>query len=134
MPYTVQRDGEELRLVLRGTLELEEVMDSIESLAAADADGSSQYFIADLSALERLDLEVEDYHRLASAARIHFTREPHYRFAVVGSSDLVARLVADYLEVNDLVVAPREAPPRLLQFFETVEAARQWARPSPTPA
>lgn len=136
MPGEVERDGAEIRLSLSGVLGLDDVVGGVEGIGAADPDGDSRYMVADLLELESLDLEVEDYHRLVSVIRVHFGRGPDYRVAVVGSADLLASLIDDYLEVRDLVAAPRRSPPPQLQIFETVEAAREWAaggavRPSP---
>lgn len=126
MAHTVSRDGPIAGLALIGRISVDEVIAAIRDLAAIDPDGETIGIVVDLTGLDDWHVDVEDLHRISATIRSQFGRGPRYRAAVVSEEERIEALVRNYVEVRDLLTAPRaELPPRM-QLFATVAEARAW--------
>lgn len=126
MVSTVRRDGSIAGLTLTDRISVDEVVGAIHELEAIDPDRDTVGMVVDLAGLDDWHVDVEDLHRIGATIRSHFARGPRYRVAVVSREEGIETLVRNYVEVRDLLTAPRAELPPELRVFTAHDAARAW--------
>lgn len=119
MPFTLEEDGEFLRVRLQGHVpgkELHEVLTAMETLVRGRARWPDN--LVDLRGIDLSDLDFADVRSLAK--RRQALKPPHpFRTAMVADGPLVMGFARMFQTVND-------NPAITLEIFRSIETAEAW--------
>ena len=127
MAWEIERDGEEIVAAFQGRVGVDETLEAVAAVAAADAAGDATHLLVDFTSVSSLDFSVEDLHRLAIGIRLNYQRGPEHRFAFVAGSGGVEKMVRLFVEVRDLLTARQVRDLAQIGIFESIGEARHWA-------
>ena len=121
-----------MEIAFHGDLRVDEVLEGFAALAAANDDRAKRG-VLDLAGVSRIELSIDDLHRIARAR--NFPSLSEYRVAVAVPKGPVETEVRQFLTVNEFLAVPSASQIPAFRVFETADEARAWAKRGelPTP-